>query len=1018
MNKHIKKLINPSRKSRSGLYTQSRNHYVTKSGKKIKLNRSIYSKLQARKDARARRRAAYLASLPKDRWKRLAFRLHPKRVAKYWMSPEGRMMALKLTGIGILATFLLLVGIFAYFRKDLWNVADIYGNNIGGSVQYYDRTGKVLLWEDYNAVKRVPVESNQISQNIKDATIAIEDKDFYSHGGFDLKAITRAGFNNILSGGSSTQGGSTITQQLVKLNLNWTKERTYTRKVKELVLSVELEREYTKDQILTGYLNTAPYADITYGVEAATRDYFDKPANKLTLDEAAFLAAIPKSPTFYSPYGAQFDKKALIGRQHYILDLMAEQGKITDKQRDKAKKINTLKKMKPRKTKYQGITAPWFVLTAKEELIAQRGADSARLGGLRVTTTLDLELQREAEKQVAEGMQQVGYQGGDTAAFAAEDVKTGQMVALVGGSDFNNPDYGQNNYARLKLPPGSSFKPYDYTSLINNTENFGAGSVLYDSLGPIDGYPCTTGPSKEGNCAVDYDFRFPGPLTLRYALGGSRNIPAMKAMLIPGVEKTIKTAKSLMKSPGSDAGEARGDYKCYYDDALTEEAPCYTASAIGDGAYLKLDEHVHGFSTLSRNGRNLPQTYLLKVEDSKGESIIEWKPSEGEQVVRPEAAYIVDDMISDPNASYLSNKPHDFNGWKFGYKTGTTNDSKDGWMMSMSPKYAAGVWVGYHNRQRELSGFMETMTQPIVQGWMEAAHANLNPEPRERPKGIQELPAYVVRNHVGVASVEPSPSTDLYPSWYNKNPKQKNQTIDIVSNKLATDCTPDRARKTVGGVSAGELSGDPFYGPSGPLDGSTRTTGSSNVTEKDDVHKCDDAKPGISLSVPSSCKSSCIITATVRQGTHPISSSRFPGTVELSINGYKVSTEHINGPSSLSFRYNSPNSGTKTITVTVIDSVLYDSSASRSATFTSSSSGGSQSNNKISLTASKKASNTYQFLWNASPGTAYSICTKAKTDSGYSCSAGNSGDTRIVIGGGNAYVTGGGKKSNTVTLSP
>jgi penicillin-binding protein 1A len=195
-------------------------------------------------------------------------------------------MALKLLGIGTVAMFLLLIAVFAFFRKDLPNLRDISGKNIGGSVRYYDRTGQVLLWEDYDAVKRTPVKDENISPYIKDATVAVEDKDFYNHGGFDVKGITRAGVNNAL-GKSSTQGGSTITQQLVKLTQNWSKEKTYTRKVKELILAVELERTYSKKEILAGYLNTAPYGDITYGVESSMQDYFNKSAKDMTLDEAA-----------------------------------------------------------------------------------------------------------------------------------------------------------------------------------------------------------------------------------------------------------------------------------------------------------------------------------------------------------------------------------------------------------------------------------------------------------------------------------------------------------------------------------------------------------------------------------------------------------------------------------------------------------------------------------------------------------------------------------------------------------
>lgn len=904
---------------------QNRSQYVTKKGNRIKLHSNFQSRWQAKRDARARKKAAYLATMPRNRFKRMAYRMHPKRLAKYWFSREGGIMALKLAGVGILAVFLLLVGVFAYFRKDLPNLRDISGNNIGGSIRYYDRTGKTLLWEDYDAVKRTPVQQEEIPQILVDSTLAIEDKDFFNHGGFDVKGITRAGVNNVFGGGG-TQGGSTITQQLVKLTQNWTKERTYTRKIKELILSVELERTYSKQEILTAYLNTAPYGDITYGVEAAMQDYFQKPAKKATLDEAAFLAAMPKSPTLYSPYGARYSKTALIGRQHYVLDLMEQQGKITAEQRDAAKKVDTLAKIKPRHPKYEGIQAPWFVLTAKEKLLEERGGETVKLGGIKVTTTLDLDKQKKAEKAVSDGMYRVKAQGGDTAAFVAEDVKTGQVVALVGGSDFNNPDYGQNNYARLKLPPGSSFKPYDYLSLIENTDQFGAGAVLYDSPDPIPGYPCTK-KGRTGNCLKDYDFRYPGPLTLRYALGGSRNVPAVKAMLISGIDKTIDTANKLgLKDTGNDKIEGHG-YKCYKDDALTEENECYASSAIGDGAYLKLDEHVHAYSTISRNGRLIPQTFILKIEDARNNVVSEWKPSEGKQVVRDESAYIVADMMSDPNASYFGKKSQRYKGHKFSMKTGTTNDSKDGWMMGFSTQYAAGVWVGYHNRTKEMSGFMERMTQPIWTDFMNQVHDDLEPEERPKPSGIQELPAFVVRSHVGVGSVEPSPSNDLFPSWYKtKSKSNKNATIDIVSNKLATDCTPERAKKNENNAQANQFSGDKFHGGGGGSGASTE--------EKDDVHKCEDAKPAVTLTAPANCDGSCTFTATVSQGTHPISSGDFPGTVNFIVDGQVVHSVNVgSSPATVSYKYNVKVNGKKSVKAEIIDSVLYDSNDTRSVNF-------------------------------------------------------------------------------------
>ncbi|HMT56034.1 MAG TPA: transglycosylase domain-containing protein, partial [Candidatus Saccharibacteria bacterium] len=286
------------------------NKFVTRSGKTIKLNRSLSEKSKARKDAKDLRKAERLKGMPKGRVKAFLFRMHPKRLAKYWFSRDGAYMALKLTGIGFAVGFLFLAGLFAYFRKDLPDLRDISGNNIGGSIRYYDRTGETLLWEDYDQVKRVPVTSDKISDKLKMATIAIEDRDFYTHNGFNVRGISRAAWNNAFGG--STQGGSTITQQLVKLTTKgFSTDKTVTRKIKELILAVEFERSYTKEEILAAYLNSAPYGPIEYGAEIASQTYFHKSAADLSLDEAAMLASIPKSPPFYSPYGPAFDREEL-----------------------------------------------------------------------------------------------------------------------------------------------------------------------------------------------------------------------------------------------------------------------------------------------------------------------------------------------------------------------------------------------------------------------------------------------------------------------------------------------------------------------------------------------------------------------------------------------------------------------------------------------------------------------------------------------------------------------------------
>lgn len=917
----------------------------------MKVHRSLGERYVAMKQAKSLRRVNRLRGLPKSRIKRLAWHLQPKRMANYWFSRDGGIMALKIAGLSILAMFIITLGVFAYFRKDLKNITDVSGSNLGGSISYYDRTGQTLLWQDYNAVKRVPVSnSNDISQFIKDATVAVEDKDFYKHRGFDIRGILRAAFVDVFRRGAK-QGGSTITQQLVKLTQDFNQKRTLALKLKELILAVELERTYTKADILRSYLNAAPYGSVDYGVQAAANDYFHTDAKNLTLAQAAFLAAIPKSPTYYSVYSPYFDQEAFLDRQRYVLDQMVEIGKITKAQAEEAKKVDVLAQVKPQQAKYAGIKAPYFVLAARDELNKKRSGSTSKVGGWKVTTTLDMTLQAKAEELVQKNLANVSRYGADEEALVLEDVKTGQMQALVGGTDFTNKEYGELNFAHsVKISPGSSFKPYDYATFIENN-NAGAGSVLYDSQGPLPGYPCTNKtlppPRGQGNCLQNYDFRYPGAMTLRYALGGSRNLPAVKAMLSavpndtsPGrtnsVNKVISTANALMNAPGA--------YKCYNQGVdvnqakSTDETQCYGAAAIGDGAYLNLDQHVNGVASLARMGSSIPSTYILKVDNASNKTIYQWKQPKGTQVIRPETAYIVNNMASDPNASYLPagfNKWQRYNGWTSAIKTGTTNDSFDGLMMSWNTKYAVGSWVGYHTRNKPLTTFMENLTTPLTRGLMTFALDNLKttPENWAEPPGIQRLPAFVVRNHVGLGSVEPSPTTDLFPSWYKpKAASNQSSTIDRVSNKLATSCTPESAKQNLSGNAApNSFSVDVFFPPGqGSATSATANTGAS-----DDVHKCGDSPPSINLTASDNGNGTYTITAFVSAGTRPLNDpnyAQFPGTVTFSIGGNTIRTSPVSDPQdNISFTYTPTASGTMTATVT--DSVLYSASATADINF-------------------------------------------------------------------------------------
>lgn len=1009
----------------TGRNRRAKNTVTTRSGKTLKINRSLSDRGKARKAERAAAKATYLATLPKDRWKRLLYRMHPKRVAGYWFSHEGGLMALKIIGAVIVFTFFLTIGLFAYFRKDLPNIKDISGTNLGGSNTYYDRTGKIVLWQDYNAVKRVAVDSNQISPYMKDATVAIEDKDFYKEGAFDARSIVRAAVHDASGGGGSLQGGSTITEQLVKLNENWGNNRTITTKVKELILATELQREYTKDDILTGYLNIAPYGGVDYGVQAAAEDYFQVSAQDLTLPEAAMLAAIPQSPSYYSPYaGSQFNSAvtestfsgpALIGRQHYILEQMAVQGYITKQQATAAEAVDVLALVHPQSNKYQGIQAPYFVLAAKQQLEDQYGTAVVNRGGWKIITTMDMNLETKDEQLVASNLPAIQKKTdnlADEEANVTEDVQTGQIVALVGGVNFNDPDHGDINYAAsVLIPPGSSFKPYDYTTLINNNNNVGAGSVLYDTEGPLPGYPCTDHsqppPKGTGNCLQDYDFLQPGPITLRYAIGGSRNIPAVKAMLEakPGdtsnghtasINLVIATASAMMDNPYLQS-QHQNTYNCYQpgvdinDATPADITQCYASSAIGDGGFLHLDDHVNGLSTLAREGVAIPRTFILNITDAAGKTIYQWKQPVGKQVVKQDAAYIVDNMASDPNASYLpgscsattcvinagaGDKFQRYDGWDFAVKTGTTDNGFDGLMTSWSTKYATVSWVGNHTRNvdiEEITGAaMETLTEPLTFGMMQAASAGQTPVNWTQPKDIKVEPAFVVRNHIHYGDIEPSPSTDIFPSWYvgggTSSGKSSSQTLDKVSGATATSCTPADAKEVVNNANVASWNIDIFVNGGKPnIGSSTSGTSINSSTSTDTVHNCNDSPPSVTLTAPSTCTGSCTITATVTQGTHALTDPQypqFPGTLTFTLGGQTIHSASVsNSPSTVSFNYNPTSSGSGTVTATVTDSVLYQGTASSTMSYATASS-------PLTITSpSTTSGSSYTASWSGGSGT-------------------------------------------------
>jgi len=1002
----VKRMSNSGQRKRRKL---PKNTYTTTSGKTIKLNRSLTDRVRAGKEAKAQRKAAYLSSLPKERWKRLLYRMHPKRMAQYWFSREGAIMGLKIFGIGIVVFFLLVVCLFAYFRKDLPKLQNINSGNSGGSIAYYDRTGTVLLFQDYNAFKRIPVSYDNVSPYMRDATVAIEDKSFFTEGAFSVRGIARAAINNVRGG--STQGASTISEQLVKMDEGWTGKRSVSIKVKELILATELEREYSKQDILNAYLNIAPYSGIDYGVQAAAQDYFHENASQLTLSQSAFLASIPEAPSAFSPYSSPdwnpsvssadnyFDENGVLARQQYVLDQMASQKYITQAQATAAKQVNVLAQIQQMPTSHYANMKPGFayaVLAAKEELEKDFPASVIKSGGWKVITTINTALQNLANDSLNSHIKLLHGDNADDASFVSEDNVTGQIVAMVGGMDFNTQ---QVNFAYdAPISPGSSIKPYSYATLINDNNNVGAGSMLSDSQEPLPGYPCTNKATPEANpsgsnCLWDDTRRYYGNVTLRYALGSSLNVPAVKAFTesdptdttqettngsfntgwrLPSINNTMKTINSLMD-------DSSGGYRCYDPSLLqaegksiltattSDETQCGAAAGIGNEAYTTLTDHVNGIATLARLGQAIPSTLILKVTNSQGQVIKQFQQPKATQAVRQDAAYIVTNMADDPGASYLEGscnatnctttgrypKFQRYKGWEIAIKTGTNQDL-DGLMMSWTAQYTSGVWIGNYDRG-PYGGTPENVTDPIMRQYMEGAIdqlGNVKPNNWTQPTDIKVLAAF--HSNVPFTTESAPPSVDLFPSWYvGKATSAPSETLDKVSGMLATSCTPSDAKESNGGgvTSTSALNVDLYVGSGHPNVASGSSSSSSTSTTQqatDSVHSCSDAPPtatitavngvatggGTTLTCPDT---GCTIMVHVEQGTHPLSDSnypQYPGTLALIVNGQTVQSQPVNSSGDYQLTY-TPAAGTTgsiQVMAEVTDSVLYQGSDTQTIT--------------------------------------------------------------------------------------
>ncbi len=555
------------------------------------------------------------------------------------------------------------------------NIADLQPTQ---STKIYDRTGQILLYEIHGNENRTIIAPQNIPNFMKEAAVAIEDQGFYQHSALDWKGIARAFFVNLLRGKIS-QGGSTITQQLAK-TIFLTPERTVSRKIKEWILSYWLEQNYSKDEILDYYLNQIPFGSNTYGIEAASQTYFGIDAKDMTLPECATLAAMIQAPTYYSPWGTHKDE--LLTRKNHVLEQMEALGYINSQQLSQA--MNQQLVFQPQSI--GNIKAPHFVMKVRDDLINKYGENMVENGGLKVITTLDYNLQQAAEKAVTDGVaRNTQLYKGTNASLVAQDPKTGQILAMVGSANyFDTSIDGNFNVATQGLrQPGSSFKPFVYLTALE--EGYTPDTVVFDTPTEFSANNpnCPVVPDftqKNTQCfhPQNFDNLFRGPVTMKQALAQSLNIPSVKFLYLAGIQNSIATAQKMGITTLSDPSS-------------------YGLSLVLGGGAVKLIDMVGAYSIFSQDGVQHPMSYILSVQDNKGQTLDQYVDN-AVQVEDPQSVRIINSILSDSTLRAplfgASLNLTTFNGYQVALKTGTTNDYRDAWVLGYTPFLTVGVWAG------------------------------------------------------------------------------------------------------------------------------------------------------------------------------------------------------------------------------------------------------------------------------------------------------------------------------------
>ena len=660
--------------------------------------------------------------MPERKYYRKVYRKNLKR--------RGVLFVLKFFGVGFLFLVLSVFSLFIFYAKDLPRPEKFTEKQFVQSTKIYDRQGQVLLYEIYGEEKRTLVSLNVVPEYLKQAVIATEDADFYRHFGVDFKGILRSILINFKLK-EPIYGGSTIPQQLIRSTF-FSTEKTAQRKIREIVLALELDRRYSKEQILEWYLNQIPFGQNSYGAEAASQTYFGKSVQDLSLPEAATLAALIQAPSRLSPYGEH--KNELLIRKNYVFERMVSERFLTEEQLENAEKEELKFIEEPTEIK-----APYFTLWVKQQIEDKYGEDFLRENGLKIYTSLDWEIQKIAEETLKEGIEKNKNYNAYNGGLVAINPKNGEILAMtVGTGDYYAPSYPENCTAGVDClfdpkfnvaigtkespgrQPGSAFKPFIYAAAFN--KGYNASTTVTD-----DGTNFGVWGDKE-YMPQNYDGKFRGLVTLRQGLAQSLNIPSIKVLFLAGTENVIETPLTTNNFIGQEKTfveglkNSIGIAKEMGITTLDKPLSFYGPSIVLGGGEVKLLDITSAYGVFAAEGLKVPPVSILKIEDYRG-NIIEENKKTQQRVLSSETARMINDILSDNEARTPMFGPRShlyFENYKVAAKTGTTDDFRDCWTIGYTPSISVGVWIGNSNNESMIRKQpAATVAGPIFHSFLE-----------------------------------------------------------------------------------------------------------------------------------------------------------------------------------------------------------------------------------------------------------------------------------------------------------